>query len=38
MPHAKFEFISHYDFKNNVMDGIVKPYKDKESGIKIGVF
>jgi 5'-nucleotidase len=40
MPHAKFEFISaNYDFKNTVMDGIVKPYKvfDK-SGIKIGVF
>jgi 5'-nucleotidase len=40
MPHAKFEFISsNYDFKNTVMDGLVKPYKifNKE-GIKIGVF
>jgi 5'-nucleotidase len=40
MPHAKFEFISsNYDFKNTVMDGLVKPYKIfNKDGIKIGVF
>ena len=40
MPHAKFEFLSaNYDFKNTLMDGLVKPYKvfDK-NGIKVGVF
>ena len=40
MPHAKFEFLSaNYDFKNNVMDGFVKPYKIfNKNGIKVGVF
>lgn len=40
MPHAKFDFVSaNYDFKNTVLDGIVKPYKIfSKSGIKIGVF
>jgi 5'-nucleotidase len=40
MPHASFEFIcSNYDFKNTIMDGIVKPYKIfNKNGIKVGVF
>ena len=40
MPHAKFEFISsNYDFKNTMMDGLVKPYKIYyKNGIKVGVF
>lgn len=40
MPHAKFEFISsNYDFKNTLMDGLVKPYKIyHKNGIKVGVF
>ena len=40
MPHAKFDFISaNYDFKNTVMDGLVKPYKIfVKNGVKIGVF
>lgn len=40
LPHAKFDFVSaNYDFKNTVLDGIVKPYKIlKKSGLKIGVF
>ena len=40
LPHAKFEFVSaNYDFKNTVLDGIVKPYKIVfKDGIKIGVF
>jgi 5'-nucleotidase len=40
MPHATFEFISaNYDFKNTVMDGLVKPYKIFiKDGIRIGVF
>jgi len=40
LPNAKFDFVSaNYDFKNTVLNGIVKPYKifDKD-GIKIGVF
>lgn len=38
--HANFDFISaNYDFKNTILDGIVKPYKIiKKDGIKIGVF
>ena len=35
-----FEFVSaNYDFKNTIMNGLVKPYKifNKE-GIKVGVF
>lgn len=40
LPHAKFDFVSaNYDFKNTMLDGIVKPYKTfKKGGIKIGVF
>ena len=40
LPHANFEFVSaNYDFKNTVLDGIVKPYKTfLKDGIKIGVF
>jgi 5'-nucleotidase len=40
LPHAKFEFVSaNYDFKNTMLDGIVKPYKIfTKNGIKIGVF
>jgi len=40
LPNAKFDFVSaNYDFKNTILDGVVKPYKifDK-NGIKIGVF
>lgn len=39
-PHAKFDFVSaNYDFKNTILDGIVKPYKIiKKDGIKIGIF
>lgn len=40
LPHAKFDFVSaNYDFKNTVLNTIVKPYKifDK-NGIKVGVF
>ncbi len=40
MPNAKFEFVSaNYDFRNTVLDGIVKPYKIfTVDGVKIGVF
>lgn len=40
LPHAKFEFVSaNYDFKNTILDSIVKPYKIFEKdGIKIGIF
>lgn len=40
LPHAKFDFVSaNYDFKNTILDGIVKPYKVfKKAGLKIGVF
>ncbi|MES2863053.1 MAG: metallophosphatase [Bacteroidota bacterium] len=40
LPHANFEFVSaNYDFKNTVLNGIVKPYKTFiKDGIKIGVF
>jgi 5'-nucleotidase len=40
LPHANFEFVSaNYDFKNTVLNGIVKPYKTFiKEGIKIGVF
>ena len=40
MPHATFEFVSaNYDFKNTVMNGLVKPYKIfNKNGIKVGVF
>lgn len=38
--NAKFDFVSaNYDFKNTVLNGIVKPYKVfVKDGIKIGVF
>ncbi|WP_159802099.1 bifunctional UDP-sugar hydrolase/5'-nucleotidase [Flavobacterium sp. MK4S-17] len=40
LPHAKFDFVSaNYDFKNTILNGIVKPYKTFErNGIKIGIF
>ena len=40
LPHAKFDFVSaNYDFKNTVLNDIVKPYKIiKKDGIKIGIF
>jgi 5'-nucleotidase len=40
LPHAKFEFVSaNYDFKNTVLNGLVKPYKVfNKNGIKVGVF
>jgi 5'-nucleotidase len=40
LPHAKFDFVSaNYDFKNTVLNGIVKPYKTFiKDGIKIGIF
>lgn len=40
LPNAKFSFVSaNYDFKNTVLNGLVKPYKifDK-NGVKVGVF
>ncbi|WP_395054143.1 bifunctional metallophosphatase/5'-nucleotidase [Flavobacterium sp.] len=38
--NAKFDFVNaNYDFKNTVLDGIVKPYKIiVKDGIKIGIF
>ena len=38
--NASFSFVSaNYDFKNTVLDGIVKPYKIfMKDGLKIGVF
>lgn len=40
LPNADFGFVSaNYDFKNTVLDGIVKPYKIfNKQGIKIGIF
>lgn len=40
LPHAKFDFLSaNYDFKNTILNTLVKPYKVFEkNGIKIGVF
>lgn len=40
LPHAKFEFVSaNYDFKNTILNGLVKPYKVfNKNGIKVGVF
>lgn len=40
LPHAKFDFVSaNYDFKNTVLNEIVKPYKIfNKGGIKVGVF
>lgn len=38
--NAKFDFVSaNYDFKNTVLNGVVKPYKTfVKDGIKIGIF
>lgn len=40
LPHAKFDFVSaNYDFKNTILDGLIKPYKILiKDGIKIGIF
>lgn len=40
LPHAEFSFVSsNYDFKNTILDGMVKPYKIlHKSGIKVGIF
>jgi 5'-nucleotidase len=40
LPNAKFDFVSaNYDFRNTVLNGIVKPYKVfNKNGIKVGVF
>lgn len=40
LPHASFDFVSaNYDFKNTILDGMVKPYKIFiKDGIKIGIF
>ena len=40
LPNAKFDFVvANYDFKNTVLDQIIKPYKIfNKNGIKIGVF
>ncbi len=40
LPNAEFDFVSaNYDFRNTVLNGIVKPYRtfDKD-GIKVGIF
>ncbi|MNK33955.1 Trifunctional nucleotide phosphoesterase protein YfkN precursor [compost metagenome] len=40
LPNASFDFVSaNYDFKNTILDGLIKPYKIFiKDGIKIGVF
>lgn len=40
LPFADFDFVSaNYDFKNTILNGIVKPYKIiKKDGINIGIF
>lgn len=40
LPNATFEFVSaNYDFKNTVLDTLVKPYKIfNKKGIKVGIF
>jgi 5'-nucleotidase len=40
LPHANFDFVSaNYDFKNTILNGIVKPYKIIiKQGVKIGIF
>lgn len=40
LPHATFDFVSaNYDFKNTILNGIVKPYKILiKDGVKIGIF
>lgn len=38
--HATFDFVSaNYDFKNTMLDGVIKPYKIfNKNGIKVGIF
>lgn len=40
LPNADFEFVSaNYDFKNTILNDIVKPYKIfNKDGIKVGIF
>ncbi len=40
LPNAQFGFVSaNYDFRNTVLNGLVKPYKTfDKNGIKVGVF
>ncbi len=40
LPHADFDFVSaNYDFKNTILNEIVKPYKILiKDGVKIGIF
>jgi len=40
LPNAKFDFVSaNYDFKNTVLDTLIKPYKIiMKNDIKIGIF
>jgi len=40
LPNASFEFVNaNYDFKNTVLNGVIKPYKIiHKNGIKVGVF
>jgi 5'-nucleotidase len=40
LPNADFGFVSaNYDFKNTVLNGVVKPYKIfNKDGIKVGIF
>lgn len=40
LPHANFDFVSaNYDFKNTILNDIVKPYKILiKDGVKIGIF
>ena len=40
LPNANFDFVSaNYDFKNTMLNGIVKPYKIiNKGGVKIGIF
>lgn len=40
LPHASFEFVSaNYDFKNTLLDGLVKPYRVLvKDGIRVGIF
>jgi 5'-nucleotidase len=40
LPNAKFDFVSaNYDFRNTVLNGLVKPYKVfNKNGIRVGVF
>ena len=40
LPNADFDFVSaNYDFRNTVLNGVVKPYKIfNKNGVKVGVF